>query len=467
MKVKKLARGLSLAVLAAALCLIMVFAGFSNSSAHSISVPFLQTGTVNILSANNGKAYDTEYTLTQNFSNGTVLVDDNIKTKNGALSLSVTYGSYTLTSNADSAVIKSFYIGKGKATAQVTLENNTVCTILKNAQSVCIIGDSITAGSATNGHGWHEKLINNFPNIIHTETAAKGGETSASIFENTSSIQTIENSTADTYIIALGVNEVISWGKSTPAATTATDYLNNLQRIVDIINSNAADCDRKIIFVSPFTYADKQPADLQKYLSFDNANQEYIAALNSWCIENSYPCVNIMNYVDEFLNSCGNKGDYMENDLHPSYPNGTDLYSDAFLAESLSKSTGALKIKQTFYKETKEKDSDDTTYETVNATNADEAATSFTVQDSKTGQYVQASAADTQYTYNFKELSSGSTQYNLTAQTNYITIENLPTGSYTVTFIKNSADKTPYRISIIMYVTGGTANTTAEIPMKY
>ncbi|HHZ05509.1 MAG TPA: hypothetical protein GX401_01775 [Clostridiales bacterium] len=475
MKNKILYKGICLILILSVAAAVMTACNMPfimSAEAHKLKPQQVSTGLVTINSFEKAKKTDAvTYSIKRLYGNGYEPALDNIKTNNGTTTKALSCGTYVITSDLSPDICKTIRIDRPDQCVNIDIENNEVYSLLSAADKVCMVGDSITAGSCTDGHGWFERLISGFSNIKGTDVAARGGQTSASIFIDTDTLNKLKQSTADTYIIALGVNDVICRDNDTVTTSSASEYIENMKKLVSIIKEKENGDQNKIIFVSPFIYQNKATAQLEKYIKRDNVHQEYIYALKAWCREQDYPCVDMMNYVTQYLSCQPQPDSFMVDDLHPSYKTGTTLYSDAFFSELSGDRLGTLAITQDFYKKstTQDNDQNKTTYSLENQDNNIHSGTAFTIQNYSTKKYIEvySYADDSPSTgeYVFKSEAQTPISYFVGSSSRAMIINNLPEGCYTITVTGNSYNKASYRTTTVMYVSGSDTITTARLPM--
>lgn len=398
-------------------------------------------------------------------------VKENLETVNGLAHIDLEQGDYRVEANLGS-YRQSFSIKKNETVKTVEIENNKMYKALSTAQNVCVIGDSITIGSSSGGYGWYDGLIDKFPNIKNVDVAATGGQTSSSIFDNQKDMEIIKKSSAETYIIALGINDVIYRDKGGNQTTfTTAEYIKNLENLVKCINDKDQGKMNQFVFVAPFEYINKRSYQLTKYIRRENTHQEYTIALYNWCNLNNYAFTAPMNYIKNTLSTVDNSDEYTVDDVHPSYPLGTQLYSKAVYESSVVNSSGNLNIYQLFYRES-QRNSTDKNYSTypMDYTKVEVAddilnESYFTIKNYSTGEYVALNET-ANGGYEFEEFSAVTHYYHPT-DNGCIAIDNLPKGGYIISFEYNKLGYTSYLDTEIVFVNGGDVTTNSYIYMKH
>ncbi|MEE1281654.1 MAG: SGNH/GDSL hydrolase family protein [Acutalibacteraceae bacterium] len=398
-------------------------------------------------------------------------VKENLETVNGLAHIDLEQGDYRIEANIGSCQ-QNFSVIKNETVKTVEIENNNMYKVLSKATNVCVIGDSITIGSSSGGYGWYDGLIDKFSNIKTVDVAATGGQTSSSIFDNEKDMEIIKNSSAETYIIALGINDVIYRDKGGNHTTfTTAEYIKNLENLVKYINDKDQGKMNQFVFVAPFEYINKHSYQLTKYIRRENTHQEYTIALYNWCNLNNYAFTAPMNYIKNTLATVDDSDKYTIDDVHPAYPLGTQLYSKAVYESSVVSSSGALNIYQLFYKESN-RNPEDKNYNDypLNYTKVEVAddilnESYFTIKNYNTGEYV-ALNEKANGGYEFEELSNVTHYYHPT-DNGCIEIDNLPKGGYIISFEYNKLGYTSYLDTEIVFVNGGDVITNSYIYMKH
>lgn len=411
------------------------------------------------------------YKITQLNRNGTSqLISDNIKTENGITTIKLKSGKYKISSNTGNFE-SEIAIDENETNKTITAENNSFYNILNQAKGVCIIGDSITIGSVTDGHGWYEGLIEKFPNIENVDIAAKGGQTSASLFDNQTDMSTIMNTTADTYIIALGINDVIYRNSDSRSTSyTSAEYIRNFEKLVRTINNKSDITENKFIFIAPFEHINKESYAMPKYIRRENTHEEYTIELYNWCKQNNYTFVAPMNYIKNQLEILENSQDYTADDIHPSYPLGTGLFSEGVYESSVIANTGTLSINQLYYKE-KQREKTDKSYSSypidyILTDVSDDVLknTYFTIKNYTTGEYIKLDDKNGEYTYSSE--SSQPHYYHPIADDGSFKINNIPEGGYIINVEYNTLNYNSYLDTRIVFVNGGNTETRSYVYMK-
>lgn len=184
---------------------------------------------------------------------------------------------------------------------------------MHSGKSFCFLGDSITAGTETNGIPWYQSLTPYIKGDI--TNISRGGWMVYHLIKNKKDIPV-----SDVYVIAIGVNDIVfNWGLyAAHSPEEFTERIAKLKENIITVSPNA-----KIYFVSPWIYLDQD----------DECNElgvQYRVALNDWCGKNNCICINPEPVLKSILNN-ENRDKYMNNYLHPNSPEGICLYSYAVL----------------------------------------------------------------------------------------------------------------------------------------
>lgn len=189
---------------------------------------------------------------------------------------------------------------------------STIYKLFDNSNSICFLGDSITAGSANDKYPWYYEIYNMFPDK-RVYNFSRGGYTARDLVINFS--DDISSSNCDLFVINIGTNDI---GNN---LINEKEYLGNIKKIINLI-----DKDKKIILLSPFRRTnrdlslrdnediklelyDKYDYELEK-LSFKNGNIYY---------------KNVNTYIQDAINDLGEELFIMDG-IHPNNRLGIKLY---------------------------------------------------------------------------------------------------------------------------------------------
>lgn len=398
----------------------------------------------------------------------TNVINEKLETQNGKAEFKLKEGSYLITSS-NGVFEKEITINDKSNDIVISAENNRFYDIMKHTQNICVVGDSITAGSKTDGHGWFENLIAKFKNIKNVDVSAVGGQTSKSIFYDTDNLSVIQNSSADTFIIALGVNDVLYRTNATRYTSyTTSEYIGNLERLVNVIQNNSFDKEKNIIFVAPFEYINRVSYQFPKYLRSEDTHEEYVSALYQWCKEKGYAFVSPMNTIKNTVEKSQNPLEYTDDDLHPTYPLGTSLYSDAVYDSANISTVGSLEIGQKFYIEQQRNKTDEAyksypiDYVEITLDKKDIPKAVFTIQDYSSGEYIELETDD-KGNYVYEKSGNIPCYYSPKEVWETLKVSNLPVGGYVVKLTSYDSKYMPYITARTVFVDGSNISAKANI----
>lgn len=195
------------------------------------------------------------------------------------------------------------------------LKNSELYEDMQSGKSVCFLGDSITAGTATGGIPWYQPLIPHIQGSIMN--LSRGGWTSSDLIAYGDSIPS-----ADIYVIAIGINDVIYLDDGMGAGSSE-NFIANLEELTSIIR--AVSPEAKMYFITPWPFINF-PDHINEY------RIEFSDALCAWCNGTDRIAVDPYPVIMEVLDSEGTSK-YMLNDFHPDTPDGVGLFSYAVLRQ--------------------------------------------------------------------------------------------------------------------------------------
>lgn len=201
---------------------------------------------------------------------------------------------------------------------------NKFYSVLIHSKNVCFIGDSITHGTKNGGIPWYEPIRDLIKGEIYN--VSWGGETSVTIL-NKNHLNKVTSQNADTYIIAIGTND-IRYQNNEISALSKEQYINNLNILRNEIikrNNNA-----KFIFIAPWYSTDGDKLSVPSYIQRLRINKSYSEALRILCEKNKDTYINPNDYIKSVLDKYPNS-DYLLDAIHPNGGLGVKLYSEAIL----------------------------------------------------------------------------------------------------------------------------------------
>ena len=204
------------------------------------------------------------------------------------------------------------------------LESSPLFQELSSSNSVCFLGDSITAGSNNGGYTWYEPLESYIPGKI--TNISTGGGTVQSLLDN---IDKINDSKADLYVIAIGTNDV-RYRDETICAMTSESYIEKIQKLCDEIKKSQPSA--RFAFIAPWTSTDGDPFCPMTFQQKTAMNDEYSNALMTYCQKNNYLFSNPNMQIESILDHSP-QSDYLIDHIHPNSVNGINLYASSVLLD--------------------------------------------------------------------------------------------------------------------------------------
>lgn len=205
----------------------------------------------------------------------------------------------------------------------------TSCLLMeiREAESICFLGDSVTEGTKNGGAGWYEPLLALFPEK-QIKRFAKGSRTSVWLLENAAEIAELKS---DLYVVAIGCND-IRYRNPAVCAMTAEAYIGNLSRLVDEIKRKNKHA--RFVFIAPW-----------RSLNFDaNFNvsghedrmalyREYTEALELYCDSNGHLFIDpnpliFDNMLTPYTRTVGGN-EILKDFIHPNASDGIAAYCNA------------------------------------------------------------------------------------------------------------------------------------------
>lgn len=191
---------------------------------------------------------------------------------------------------------------------------------MQSGKSFCFLGDSITAGSETEGIPWYRPLT---PYISGTvSNFSRGGWTVSNLIDKADNIPE-----ADIYVIAIGINDIL-FPEAEASAQTALEFATRCKELGDLLTTASPGC--KIYFILPWSFIDSDQ-------SFVERGDRFRSALTQTCIAKGYNFINPDPVIQSVLADKGSIK-YMYNDFHPNAPDGIGLYCYAVLTDAHNRS---------------------------------------------------------------------------------------------------------------------------------
>ncbi|HCJ40635.1 SGNH/GDSL hydrolase family protein [uncultured Ruminococcus sp.] len=192
---------------------------------------------------------------------------------------------------------------------------------MEKADTICFVGDSVTEGTKNGGCPWYEPIEAYFGDK-QIGNYSKGGCTVSYMTDHADDIPK-----AGLYVIALGTNDV-RYRDETVCAMTAESYTANMGTLRDKLKAKSPDAE--FIFIAPWYSTDGDPYCKLKYAQKTALNDEYSAALEKWCSENSCGYINANAHIREKLAVTPDRT-YLLDHIHPNASDGVVMYSEAAL----------------------------------------------------------------------------------------------------------------------------------------
>lgn len=205
-------------------------------------------------------------------------------------------------------------------------ENKKLYKLIAKSNKICFIGDSVTHGTYSNHHPYYEPLMDSISGK-KVVNISRGSYTTKLVLKKFRKQILLSN--ADTYVIALGTNDVRYRNKKICAMTSA-DYINQMKKIVKVIKKSNPKA--SIVFIAPWLSLSDDSISHLNYTDKVKMNNEYSDALEKYSKENNYLYINPNDYIADYLEKDRYK--YMIDFIHPNESDGLKLYSEAILHES-------------------------------------------------------------------------------------------------------------------------------------
>ncbi|GHU62240.1 hypothetical protein FACS189418_3270 [Clostridia bacterium] len=195
---------------------------------------------------------------------------------------------------------------------------------LSAKQSVCFVGDSITAGSKNGGIGWYQPLASLFDSINITEKAYDSGVVQTLL----NRAEIIANVGAEGYVIAIGTNDVC-YRNPAICAMTPEQYIERISELINHIHVQNRNTD--FVFVAPWLALTNDRVHRCKSLSERDALLlQYSDALSAFCKSNGYLYVNPNPFLKATLERESTEK-YLLDHIHPNRVHGVNLYTKAVM----------------------------------------------------------------------------------------------------------------------------------------
>ena len=200
------------------------------------------------------------------------------------------------------------------------LKDSELYEDMQSGKSFCFLGDSITAGSVTEGIPWYRPLT---PYISGTvSNFSRGGWTVSNLIDKADNIPE-----ADIYVIAIGINDIL-FPEAEASAQTALEFALRCKELGELLTD--ASPGSKIYYILPWSFIDSDQ-------SFVERGDRFRSALTQTCIAKGYGYINPDPVIQSVIEDEGSSK-YMFNDFHPNAPGGIGLYCYAVLTDAHNRS---------------------------------------------------------------------------------------------------------------------------------
>ncbi len=212
------------------------------------------------------------------------------------------------------------------------MKDSRLYRLLQGAETVCFVGDSLTEGTINGGVPWYEPLRPSIRGKILN--ISQGGATTKILLAYF--LPSIIQAAADLYVVAAGANDIL-FREPMFCAVTATDYIQNLQKLRNAIREHSADA--KFVFIAPWLATDGDAAIIGgiKPPDTDKAYRDYTIALQTWCKETGDNFIDPNDYIARQF-ALSSPENYLIDFIHPTADVGVRLYAKAVLISDIGRS---------------------------------------------------------------------------------------------------------------------------------
>ena len=205
------------------------------------------------------------------------------------------------------------------------MKNSRIYHLLKNAETVCFVGDSLTEGTMNGGVPWYDPLRSSIHGKIIN--ISQGGATTKILLAYF--LPSIVQAAADLVIVAAGANDLL-FRDPVFCAMTATDYIRNLEKLRDAVCKRRPDT--KFVFIAPWIATDGDAGIIGgiKPPDIDEAYRNYTEALQTWCKDTGDLFINANEYISRQF-ALSSPETYLVDFIHPNANVGVQMYAKAVL----------------------------------------------------------------------------------------------------------------------------------------
>ncbi|MBR5163752.1 MAG: SGNH/GDSL hydrolase family protein [Schwartzia sp.] len=210
------------------------------------------------------------------------------------------------------------------------MKNSRLYRLLQSADTVCFVGDSLTEGTINGGVPWYAPL----QAAIHGKIVniSQGGATTKILLAYF--LPSIVEAAADLYVVAAGANDIL-FRDPLFCAVTATDYIQNLQKLRDAVCARRPDA--KFVFIAPWIATEGDASIIGGITppDTDTAYRNYTAALSAWCKDTGDVFIDPNTYISRQF-ALSSPETYLLDFIHPNAGVGVRLYAEAVMMSAQS-----------------------------------------------------------------------------------------------------------------------------------
>lgn len=208
--------------------------------------------------------------------------------------------------------------------------DNRLVQLLQQSQSVCFMGDSVSAGSENGGYPWWHPLAKAFPHL-KVSSVAEGGCTISRLLNLLDKAPTAVYD-ADVYIIAIGTND-IRYRDPARCAMTPQEYIEQLKLLTLKLSRNREPAP-KFVFIAPWHSTPEDYITPMNRREKERMMHEYTEALENFSRSYSHLFLNPNPALTTILNQADLRNEYLIDYIHPNPRKGCFLYSAAVMTSA-------------------------------------------------------------------------------------------------------------------------------------
>lgn len=206
------------------------------------------------------------------------------------------------------------------------MRSSALFQLLQESSSVCFIGDSITEGTRNGGYGWYEPMMALFPHCrVHRR--AWGSYTAKMVYEE--KVHEIGRIDADTYVLALGTNDV-RYRNPDMCAMTPEEYARAIDGIVSALKKKNRDA--RFVLIGAWCTDEYDPISAGSLSREERETlmAQYREVLKSYAERHGFLYIDPNAFIASHLRGKWT-GYYLKDSIHPNASEGIRLYSRAVL----------------------------------------------------------------------------------------------------------------------------------------